>query len=173
MKNITKVLAIAVIALGLSNSSFAQATATASASATIITPITIVKNTDMNFGNVAVSATLAGTVVLAPAGTRTTGGAGGVTLPATVGTVAAANFTVSGQASYTYAITLPSSCTITDAASHSMTVNGFTSNPSSTGALSALGSQTLTVGATLNVTAGQAAGTYTNATGVPVTVNYN
>jgi hypothetical protein len=172
MKNITKVLAIAVIALGLSNSSFAQATATAAASATIITPITIVKNTDMNFGNVAVSATLAGTVVLDPAGARTTGGAGGVTLPATSGTVAAANFTVSGQSGYTYAITLPSSCTITDASSHTMIVNTFTSTPSATGVL-ASGSQTLTVGATLNVSAAQAAGVYTNASGVPVTVNYN
>jgi hypothetical protein len=54
-----------------------------------------------------------------------------------------------------------------------MTVNTFTSSPSVTGALSTGGTQTLTVGATLNVAAGQAAGTYTNATGVPVTVNYN
>ena len=172
MKNITKVLAIVTIALGLSNSSFAQATTSASASATIITPITIVKTADMNFGNVAVSATLPGTVILAPAGTRTTGGTG-VTLPATAGTVTAASFTVSGQASYTYAITLPASCVITDAASHTMTVNGFTSSPSATGTIGAGGSQVLTVGATLNVSAAQGAGTYTNATGVPVTVNYN
>ena len=172
MKNITKVLAIAVIALGLSNSSFAQATATASASATIITPITIVKNTDMNFGNVAVSATLAGTVVLDPAGTRAAGGAGGVTLPATIGSVAAASFTVSGQANYTYAITLPGAQTISSGG-NVMTVDNFSSVPSATGNLGGTGSQTLTVGATLNVNAGQAAGTYSNATGVPVTVNYN
>jgi len=54
-----------------------------------------------------------------------------------------------------------------------MTVNAFTSSPSATGLLSSGGSQTLTVGATLNVAAGQMAGTYTNASGVPVTVNYN
>ena len=173
MKNVTKVLAIASIFIAGSTASFAQATATASASATIVTPISIVKNVDMNFGNVAVSATIAGTAILAPAGTRTTGGAGGVTLPATAGTVAAASFTVSGQASYTYAITLPSSCSLSDGASHTMTVNSFTSTPSSTGTLSAGGTQTLTVGATLNVAAAQAANTYTNSTGVPVTVNYN
>src|SRR3954462_564540 len=132
MKNITKVLAIASILIAGSTASFAQATATASASATIITPISITKTVDMNFGNVAVSATIAGTTVLAPAGTRTTGGAGGVTLPATTGTVAAASFTVSGQGSYTYAITLPTSATITDAGSHTMTVNAFTSSPSAT-----------------------------------------
>ena len=173
MKNISKVIAAAAIAIAFSNTSFAQATATASASATLLTPISIVKNVDMNFGNVAVAASLSGTVVLAPAGTRTTGGAGGVTLPSTTGTVAGADFTVSGQASYTYAITLPTTATLTDGGSHTMTVNGFTSIPSSTGTLSTGGTQDLKVGATLNVAAAQAAGTYTNATGVPVTVNYN
>ena len=172
MKNFSKVLATAAIVIAFSNSSFAQATATASASATIITPITIVKNVDMNFGNVAVSASLAGTVVLAPAGTRTTGGAGGVTLPSTTGTVAGADFTVSGQGSYTYAITLPSSATLSNG-TNTMTVNAFTSVPSVTGTLTSGGTQDLKVGATLNVSAAQAAGLYTNATGVPVTVNYN
>jgi len=172
LRSIVKAIATAAILVGGCNASFAQATATAAASATIITPITIAKTVDMNFGNVAVSATLAGTAVLAPAGIRTTGGAGGVTLPATVGTVTAATFTVSGQASYTYAVTLPSTATITSSG-HTMTVNAFTSSPSATGLLSSGGSQTLTVGATLNVAAGQSAGTYTNASGVPVTVNYN
>ena len=173
MKNIAKVIAASVVVLGCaSTSSFAQATATASASATIITPITITKTVDMNFGNVAVSASTAGTAILAPGGTRTTGGAGGVTLPSTTGTVAAATFTVAGQASYTYAITLPSTATISSG-SNTMTVNAFTSSPSATGTLSGSGSQTLTVGATLNVAAGQASGSYTNSTGVPVTVNYN
>jgi len=174
MKNIFKAIVTTSVAVAaFATSSFAQASATAACNATIITPISISKTADMNFGNVAVSATVAGTVVLAPAGTRTTGGGGGVTLPSTAGTVSAAAFTVSGQASYTYAITLPTTCTITDGSSHSMTVNTFTSSPSSTGTLSTGGTQTLTVGATLNVSAAQAANTYTNAAGVPVTVNYN
>ena len=176
MKNLAKAIvipiAIGTLVLGCTSSSFAQASATATASAILITPITIVKNVDMNFGNVAVSASIAGTAILSPAGTRSTGGAGGVTLPATTGTVAAASFTVSGQGSYTYAITLPISATITSGINN-MTVNTFTSSPSATGLLSSGGSQTLTVGATLNVASGQVAGTYTNATGVPVTVNYN
>src|SRR6202012_558778 len=135
MKSIVKFFATAAIIIAGTNASFAQASATASASANIITPISIVKTVDMNFGNVAVSATTAGTVVLATTGTRTTGGAGGVTLPATHGTVTAASFTVSGLASYTYAITLPTSAIITDGSTHQMTVNTFTSNPSSTGTL--------------------------------------
>jgi hypothetical protein len=173
MNTISKVIATATAIIAFSTSSFAQATATASASATIITPISIVKNVDMNFGNVAVSASLAGTVVLAPAGGRTTGGAGGVTLPSTIGTVAGADFTVSGQASYTYAITLPTTATLTDGGSHTMIINTFTSVPATTGALSTGGVQDLKVGATLNVAAAQAAGVYTNSTAVPVTVNYN
>src|SRR6201986_437251 len=155
MKNLTKVLAIASIFIAGATSSFAQATATASAAATIITPITITKTADMNFGNVAVSATIAGTAVLAPAGTRTTGGAGGVTLPATTGAVSAADFTVAGTPDYTYSITLPSTTTITDGSGNNMTVDGFTSSPSATGVLSSGGSQDLTVGATLTVAAAQ------------------
>jgi uncharacterized protein DUF4402 len=174
MKNISKVFATAAIVIAFSNNSFAQASATASTSATIITPITIVKNTDMNFGNIAVSASVSGTVVLAPAGTRTTGGSGGVTLPSTTGTVAGADYTVSGQASYTYAITLPTTTvTLSDGSGHTMNLATFTSFPSATGTLSGSGSQDLKVGATLSVASAQTPGTYTNSTGVPVTVNYN
>lgn len=149
----------------------AQSTASASASATIVTPISIAKNVDMNFGNIAVTAT-AGTVVLASDGTRTK--TGGVTLPATVGTVTAASFLVSGQANYTYSITLPSAAVVLTSNSNTMNATAFTSNIAATaGALSTTGSQTLNVGATLSVAASQPAGTYTTATPFDVTVNYN
>ena len=129
-------------------------------------------NVDMNFGNVAVSAINPGTVILAPAGTRTTGGGGGVTLPATTGTVTAADFTVTGNGNYTYAITLPSSATLTRVGfTETMTANTFTSTPSGTGTLSG-GTQNLKVGATLNVAAAQVAGLYT-CSSFNVTVNYN
>src|SRR5476651_767522 len=133
MKNIVKIFATAAIIIAGTNVSFAQATATASASATIITPISIAKTVDMNFGNVAVSATIAGTAILAPGSTRTTGGAGGVTLPATTGTVSAASFTVSGQASYTFAITLPSTTVNIASGANTMGLTAFTSSPSATG----------------------------------------
>jgi hypothetical protein len=126
----------------------------------------------MHFGNVAVSASLGGDVILAPAGTRTA--TGGVTLPATVGTPAAAAFTVSGEANYTYAITLPSAnIQLANASNVIMDAGTFTSSPSATGTLSASGSQTLSVGATLIVLPGQAAGNYTTAANFDVTVNYN
>jgi Domain of unknown function (DUF4402) len=162
-------LGIALVCVAFVNTiAFAQASATANASATIVTPISISKNNDMNFGNVATDGTV-GTVILAPASTRTL--TGGVTLPATTGTVAAASFAVTGSGSYTYSISLPSSVIIASGANQ-MTVNTFTSTPSLTGTLSS-GAQTLLIGATLNLTAPQAAGSYTSASPFTVTVNYN
>jgi len=170
MKTTTKFFALTIALLAITISSFAQVSATATTTATIITPIAISKTIDMNFGNVAVSPTIAGTVVLTPAGTRTK--TGGVTLPAVAGTVAAASFNVTGLGTSTYTITLPGTITLTGVPSGSMTVGTFVSNPSGTGALTA-GAQTLTVGGTLNVGAGQAAGVYSNTTDMTVTVNYN
>jgi hypothetical protein len=54
-----------------------------------------------------------------------------------------------------------------------MVVDNFTSFPATTGTLDALGVQTVNVGATLNVDASQAPGTYTSAVPFEVTVNYN
>ena len=169
MKNITKLFAIAIAVIGFATTSFAQVTATADASANIIGPISIMKNTNMSFGNVAVSPTVAGTVVLDVASARTK--TGGVTLPVITGTVAAAKFTVSGQTGTTYAITLPASVVLTNGG-NSMTVDNFLSTPSGAGALAA-GTQEIFVGATLNVVAGQVSGLYTNTSDLVVRVNYN
>ncbi|GGH63877.1 hypothetical protein HNQ91_002427 [Filimonas zeae] len=169
-KTICKIVFATAALMAFHATGHAQASATATATATIVTPISISKTDNLNFGNVAVHATTAGTVVLSPGGARSA--TGGVTLPATPGTVAAASFTVSGEGNYTYAITLPSSAlTITDG-TNTMTVTDFTSTPNGTGTLSS-GTQTLNVGATLNVAAGQAAGVYTSAAPFTVTVNYN
>ena len=168
MKNLITLIA-AVVLIAVTATVNAQVTGTATGSATIITPIAIANAGNMNFGNIAVS-TASGTVVLSNAGVRSA--TGGVTLPAVTGTVTTANFTVTGLGSSTYSIQLPASYSISDGSGHSMTVNTFTSNPSGTGTLSS-GTQTINIGATLNVTGSQAAGTYTNATGFPVIVNYN
>jgi hypothetical protein len=170
-----KFFAFGILMLAFTASTFAQVSATASASATIITPIAINKTADMNFGNVA-SSTLAGTVVLTPAGARST--TGGVTLPTTAGTVTAAAFTVTGQADFTYSITLPAGATTITSGGNSMTVNVWASATNPVGAVLTGGTSTLTVGATLNVGASQAAGAYSssNAGGsgdFTVTVNYN
>jgi len=166
-----KLIVFAIAIFGFTAVSFGQATANAPASATIITPISLSKTTDMNFGNIAVNNAI-GTVLLTPASTRTPGG--GVTLPAAAGTVAAAVFTVGGAGTNSFSITLPSGDFLITRASGSetMVVNGFTSTPSGTGALVG-GTATINVGATLNVGASQVAGVYTNVGGFAVTVNYN
>ena len=170
MKTVRKLSVLAVLLFAITAASFAQVSATSNASATIVTPIAIANTVEMNFGNVSPHPTLGGTVVLSPAGARTPTN---VTLPATTGTVTAASFTVTGQANFTYSITLPAGATTISSGGNDMTVDTWTSNPTPTGDLGAGGSQTLTVGATLNVAAAQAAGTYTLGTPFTVTVNYN
>jgi hypothetical protein len=173
MKTMKKIFAVVVL-LMVTVASYAQVTATATATATIVTPIAITKTIDMNFGNVAVIAS-PGTVVLTPASTRTV--TGGVTLPVVAGTVTAASFTVVGTPGYTYAITLPSNDLViqrtTPPGPETMTVNVFTSDPTPTGTLGIGGTETLNVGATLNVAGSQAAGVYVSPTPFSVTVNYN
>jgi hypothetical protein len=170
MKNITKLFAIALVVIGSAATSFAQsnATATATTSATIIAPISLTKNTDMNFGNVATSA-VAGTVVLGTNSVRTANA--GASLPVTTGTVSAAKFTVNGNVDATYSIVLPGTITLSNG-TNNMTVGTFTSTPTATGLLT-LGAQEILVGATLNVGANQVAGVYTNASDLSVTVAYN
>jgi hypothetical protein len=170
MKKMKKLISVGLLLLAFSAGSFAQVSATATASATIVGPIAIANTANMNFGNVAVS-TVAGTVVLTPAAARSV--TGGCTLPATVGTVAAGAFNVTGAPNYTYAITLPAAATTISFGANNMTVDTWTSTPSGTGTLSGAGAQALTVGATLHVAGSQAAGTYISATPFTVTVNYN
>lgn len=169
-----KIILILFVFGAFAVNSFGQASVTANAptTATIVTPLAISKTVDMSFGNIAVNAT-AGTVVLSTANARTV--TGGITLPGTTGTVAAAQFSVTGQNGYTYSITLPSSAlTLTrTSGTETMSVDNFTNNIGATGTLSASGAQTIIVGATLNVGSSQAAGEYKNTTGFPVTVNYN
>jgi hypothetical protein len=165
-----KSLLIVILLLASRMTVFCQVTATASTTAVMITPIAITKDVDMNFGNIAVSPSLGGTVVLPVTGSRTN--TGGVTLPVITGTVSPATFTVRGEGNSTYSITLPSSAITLTAGAMSMTVDNFVSSPSNSGSL-VNGIQEIKVGATLNVGAAQSAGTYTNASGLFVTVNYN
>jgi len=76
-----KLLALAVVILGFTAVSFGQlkiVSEAAKASATILTPVSIVKNTDLNFGNI-VNAT-GGTVVLGTDDSRVA--SAGLSLPA-------------------------------------------------------------------------------------------
>ncbi len=117
------------------------ASVNATANATVIQALSITKTQDLNFGTGARSDAAK---VIAPAGAT------------------AAIFTVSGQPSTAYTITLPTTINMTrTGGTETLAVNTFTSTPSSTGLIAAGGTQSLRVGATrVAIPAAQAVGSY-------------
>ena len=145
-----------------------SSSSTASIRASIVNPITIYKNADLEFGNILISTKNGGFVTISPVGTRTT--SGGVTL--TSGNSSAANFTINGQDNYTYTITLPETATNNNINSKYYTLDNFASNLPSNVTLSS-GTQNVSVGATLTVEPAEIEGSYTTTTSFNLTVNYN
>jgi hypothetical protein len=172
MNRFTKGLALALTIFGFSTTNtFAQKTATATAYATVVTPIAISRTADLNFGIFASGSTL-GTVVVPISGPRTK--TGGVVLPAgIITTVNPAGFTVTGQPSYNYSISFPSSTNTLSNGTTTMTLDTFVHSAGTTPQLNSSGTQSFTVGATLNVAADQAAGDYVSQTPFVVQVVYN
>ncbi|WP_290644472.1 DUF4402 domain-containing protein [Aquabacterium sp.] len=167
-------VASSLATMGVSAFAAQTSTASASASATIVSPIAIAKTSDLVFGKLAVGA-VGGNVAISTADVVSISGAGTTVTqpPGSTGNPASAVFGVTGEAGFTYAITLPTdgAVTISDGASHTMAVNAFVSNPGTTGTLSGAGTDTLKVGATLVVGNNQVPGTYTGS--FNVTVSYN
>jgi hypothetical protein len=113
-----------------------------------------------------------GSFVAGGGGSVTVSASGGVLLiPSSAG--AAATFTVTGDANATYTIQLPGNDFVKlTGPGGDMFINEFTGSPSgAAGQLSAGGSQSLLVGATLNIASGQAPGQYAGS--FSVTVDYN
>ena len=160
-------LILSLIILSFSTEGMAQATATFTASVTIIQPIGITNTANMNFANL--DAKSGGTVILGSDNTRSS--QGDVAL-ADGNTVSAATFEVTGQAGYTYSITLPNSDHVLTNGTDNIIIRDFTSSLKDEGAL-ALGSQTLSIGASLDINPNQAPGNYTSPGGFNVCVNYN
>lgn len=163
----TKFITLAIAILGFSSATFAQSEATAAASATLLTPLSITKDKDLNFGNIA-SSNEAGTAVL------TTGGVvsstGGVAILDGVTPPAAAKFTVVGASSETYSMQAPASIVLT---SGSTNLNlSLVYDKAASGNLLTGGSSVILVGGTLSIPANTVAGTYTNPSGLKITVNY-
>jgi uncharacterized protein with beta-barrel porin domain len=153
--------------MAISFESVKAQTATANAAATIVTPISIAKTGDLNFGAIVPSAS-AGTVIVGS--DNSIDKTGGVTLIPQLGTHSAASFTVSGAATATYYVTVPTNVTLTkDGGTETMTVSPFTHN--ATGTLDATGAEDFNVGATLAVAANQAPGVYNGSFSVTVTYN--
>lgn len=165
-----RIVALTSVTLALFAATAAQAqfdsdTASGSASANVVTAISITNTAGLDFGDLVAGAT-SGTVVMTAAGVRTS--TGGTTL-GNPGAAAAAGFAVAGDPAATYAITLPTSITVTSGGD-TMTVDTFTT-PAATGTLDGTGNDTIAVGATLQVGVAQAVGAYTGT--FDVTVAYN
>lgn len=154
----------------LSAAAFAQSTASASANVTtwIYIPIALSANsTALSFGDVFPGGA-PGTVVMDPAspGAVASFSGSGLSL-GTTHAVSVPTFTVTGTNNKNFAVTLPTSVTL-NAAGGQMTVDHFkglvsggSDSTTPTGTLSATGSSTFMVGATLEVGGGQAQGDYT------------
>jgi hypothetical protein len=165
------VLAIALVGI-LSVNVFAQSSnnATAGADAKIVSGITVTKVGDLKFGQI-VRSSVAGVVTIdAASGARSANG--GVTLGLADG-ARAAEFGIDGEAAYTFAVTLPSSITLTkNGSTETMDVDNFTSTlAGNAGTLDANGHASFQVGADLNVGASQATGMYSG--DFSVTAAYN
>jgi len=153
-----------------------NANANVPVSATVLTALTITKNTNVLFGNI--GASTAGTVFLDPTGAASNY----VGTTATVG-----KLTIAGAVSQSIRFTWPATLSLSDGATHTITytlqVNGNTANTQ--GASSALtlgggycdvttsgsGAYYLWVGGDLGTLSSQAAGTYTGTANF--TVEYN
>lgn len=169
-------LAATLVAASLAATSAHAAQATASASGTVVTPIAITAATNLVFGSFAAFA--GGTVTVSTSGVRSVSGVvvmGGAT-------PSAARFDISGMASSTYSITHSGTAVLTNTSGvggETMGLSKFsdlsaantTSGNVIAGTLDAGGTQSLYVGATLTVGAGQVPGIYTGT--VIATVEYN
>ncbi len=146
---------------------------TANASATVVTPINLTAVNTLRFGAFSTNAADQ-TVTISNAGNRTAGGtSGGVLIGTNSGL--AASFTVHGTTGTTFAITLPSTASVsiggnlTSGTSH-LAVNTFVSDTNLTGAALSSSPLTFLVGARVTTVASQVAGSYTGT--FPVSVAY-
>jgi hypothetical protein len=167
-----KKLGILLIALvGFTTVSFAQPlSATTNASATIVGTLTIANAGDMTFGNMT-SPVGASTVTLDAASVATP--LGGVALLGGI-TPAAAKYHVTGTATATYTITLPNSAVTLAYGAITMTIDNFVSSYAGTsniGTIKGSATDDFTVGARLNVGAGQAPGKYEGTYDVSIAYN--
>ncbi len=136
---------------------------TANVTITIDAPISISAGASMDFGTLSPTGT-AGTVTVTPASARSS-----VNVDLLGGMPAAASFDVTGAPGAAYSILPLSPADLTSPGGDTMTVINFLDDAPSPTLVG--GSDTFNVGATLNVGATQAAGTYSGT--FDVTVNYN
>ena len=158
-----KMIALATVFASLAAATSAQAqSADAGAGAKIIAPLEISNVTDLYFGTIAPSTTVADTVVVAADGSRKCGPA----LTCLTADHTAAAFAVTGEADAFYTIALPKQIKIVNQNGNAMLVSDFTGSKSNGQLLK--GEDSFTVGGTLDVGVRQEAGKYTGSFTVAV-----
>ncbi|WP_276133560.1 DUF4402 domain-containing protein [Polluticoccus soli] len=143
------------------------AAASTTAGATITTPTAIFKTSDIEFEEIKVSSKNSGSVVIQPNGTKTT--KGGVSAN---GPGAPASFTVSAPPGYTYNINLPQQpVSENDSIPDMLKISNFTSYPAPNELTT--GTQSFSVGATVDIDAAKEQGEYDAEVPFDVTIGYN
>ena len=144
--------------------------ARASVYATSFVPLSIAETVAMNFGTLA-GGSFPGTVILNTSNGRFVTGDAQIV---GAGLVSSASFQIFGEPNQSYSLVYGNG-TLANAGGQQMSITNFTDN--SSGSLPGAGNETFQVGGTLNLGAGQPAGTYstTNVGGSPysITINYN
>lgn len=159
----------ASVTLATAPCAFAQST-TGTIRTTIVPRLSLVKTSDLDFGQVMASSTAAGSVTVTPTGSRSAGG--GATLAGGVAT--AGEFAGAGTRNQIviFSFGAPSVLLTRVNGPQTMTVDSFTMGPTTSGGLNQLGNSgrwrivsnnglfTLPIGATLRVGAAQTPGDY-------------
>ena len=170
MKKTSIIIAAIIMIAGFTSSLMAQNVIQTGAAAKIVSALTV-SNTDLDglhFGTMT-RPTAATTVLVTAGNVRSDGGA--ITLLAQTPTYHVAHYSVSGDGTATYLITLPTTNVPITNGSVSMIVNNFTSSKASNIGTLVSGADTFTVGATLNLDINQASGLYTGTYDVSVAYN--
>lgn len=184
MKNaFLKLFALAAI-VGSSMNVSAQTSAseTTDAGAVLIVAMTLTETSPMHFGSIVLTGTTGGTVVL-PSNSITRSFTGDVAASSATPAPTNAAYNVTGTRDETYALTLPANFTVSHVSVNSgvdpytMTVNNMTARFNGAGAdavtsqLSSSGTDSFTLGGTLNVQANQVGGQYTG--NFNISIDYN
>ncbi len=140
------------------------------AEATIVTAITLSETATMNFGKITPGAS-GGTVTLGTTDTITS--YGGTTAAVLGGTVSSGQITIdTGTAGESVTIVVSGGAVNLTSGANTMQFTPNTTHSLGSPYVLGSGDDTIEVGGSLVVAAGQAEGTYTNATAYTVTVNY-
>ena len=145
----------------------------ASGSITVIRPLTVTKDADLDFGTVIRPSSGSGSASVGNNGMFSASG-GAVGLDST--TKSAAQFTLNGEGGQSVSVTVPATFTLSDGSSNSLTVtttNDLTNTAATTlsNSLGSAGSNVFHVGGSIPITSTTATGAYSGT--LTVTASYN